>query len=111
VVVGAAVASVGGLLFLVGVSWAVVAVTAPLLVARLAPADRRGAALATYTAVMSAGTGVGSVSGGAVAAAVGYRVTFTLAGASVVLGALVAWWGLARVGTGGLGAEAGSRYE
>jgi MFS family permease len=109
VVVGVAVASVSGLFFLVGVSWAVVAVTAPLLVARLASASRRGAALATYTAVMSAGTGVGSVGGGAVADAVGYRVTFTLAGASVVLGAVVAWWGLARVVTGGPGAEATSR--
>ncbi len=101
VLLGGVVGSLGGVLFLVGVTWAVVAVTAPLLMTRLVPANRRAATLATYTAVLSGGTGVGSVVGGAVAATAGYGVTFILAGGSVLLGAVLAWRGLATVRTGG----------
>lgn len=94
VVAGSSVALLAGFLFLVGVSWALVAVTAPLLVSRLVSPSRRGAALAVYTAAMSAGTGVGSVIGGAVATTSGYLVTFGLAGLTVLAGSLLAWRGL-----------------
>lgn len=84
---------------LVGVSWALAAVTGPVLVSRLAPAGERPAALATYTATMSAGTGVGSVVGGALATATGYLVTFSVAGLVVLVGVGLAWRGLGGPGT------------
>lgn len=92
---GGIVLVLGGFFVLVGVSWALVAVTAPLLTARLARPDRRGGALAVYTAVMSAGTGVGSVLGGAVASASTYLVAYSAAGAIVLIAAVLAWRGLA----------------
>lgn len=95
VVAGSSVALLGGFLLLVGVSWALVAVTAPLLVSRLAGPSRRGAALAVYTAAMSAGTGLGSILGGAIATTSGYLVTFGLAGLTVLVGSILAWRGLA----------------
>lgn len=79
----------------VGVSWALIAVTAPLLVARLAPAGGHGEALVAYTAVISAGTGAGSVLGGAIAVRTGYLISFGFAGAMVLLGAFLSWRGLA----------------
>lgn len=95
VVAASSVPLLAGFFILVGVSWAVAAVTAPLLVSRLASPSRRGTALAAYAAVMSAGAGVGSVLGGAVATAAGYLLTFGLAGATVLLAGLLAWRGLA----------------
>ncbi len=100
VLAGGAVVLLAGSLALVGASWAIVAVTAPLLVSRLAPAGERAAALATYTAISSAGTGIGSVLGGAVATGAGFLAAYGLAGGLVLLGLGLAWWGLRTVDTG-----------
>lgn len=74
------------LLFAIGVTWAVVAVTATGLVTRLAPAADRAEALGFYTAVAGVGTGLDSVAGGALATRAGNGLTFWIAGAVVLLG-------------------------
>ncbi|MFC7203981.1 MFS transporter [Haloferax namakaokahaiae] len=81
-----------GVAFLViGVSWAVIAVTATGLVTRLSPAKIRGEALGAYTALASLGGGIGSALGGVVATAAGYEVAFTLAGGVVALALVLVW--------------------
>lgn len=101
----ASVAAVGGIVggswlgtgaytlaFLVmGLTWAVIAVTAATLVTRLAPAEIRGEALGVYGALVAVGGGVGGVLGGRLALT-GYAVTFGVAGALVLLGATVVVW-------------------
>ena len=67
----------GALFAAIGATWAVVAVTATGLVARLVPAEDRAEALGLYTAVFDLGSGFGSIAGGALALRVGYAVTFT----------------------------------
>lgn len=80
------------LAFLVmGLTWAVIAVTAATLVTRLAPAEIRGEALGVYGALVAVGGGVGGVLGGRLALT-GYAVTFGVAGALVLLGATVVVW-------------------
>jgi MFS family permease len=69
----------GAILAAVGVTWAVVAVTGPALVTRLAAPPVRGEALGVYTAVGGLGGGVGSALGGALAGSVGYLGAFGLA--------------------------------
>jgi MFS family permease len=76
----------GALFLAVGVTWAVVAVTATGLVSHLSAADDRAEALGLYTAVMGLGTGAGSIAGGALAARVGYRVAFGAAGVVILPG-------------------------
>lgn len=84
--------AVAGLFALVGLSWAVIAVTANSLVARYATPTNRGAALGLYTALSSAAGGVGGLLGGWLATAFGYVTAFVaacllvVAGAGVVLG-------------------------
>lgn len=75
------------LFVLVGVSWAVIAVTATGLVARLSPAEVRGDALGAYAALAGLGGGVGSFAGGWLAGRAGYVVSFVAAGGLVLLGA------------------------
>lgn len=76
-----------GLLFVViGVAWAVIAVSATTLVTRLAPAPLRGEALGVYLALSALAGGVGSVVGGLLAG-VGYGMAFGVAGALVLAGA------------------------
>jgi MFS family permease len=70
----------------IGLTWAVIAVTAGTLVAQLAPLSIRGEALGTYAALGALAGGVGSVIGGWLAA-VSYAVAFGTAGALVLLGA------------------------
>lgn len=95
-VVGTAVAPpiglvvVGALFVLIGVAWAVIAVTAAGLVTDLAPAPVRAEALGAYTAVGSLGGGVGSVIGGGIAGAIGYLPAFVVAGAGVAVATYVA---------------------
>jgi MFS family permease len=79
--------AVGAVFVAIGVTWAVIAVTATDLVTSLAPESVRGEALGAYTALGSLGGGVGSVVGGAVASSVGYLVAFAIA-AGCVLGAV-----------------------
>ena len=87
--VGARGPVLGALFLGIGVTWAVIAVTATGLVTRLSDPADRAEALGLYTAVMGVGTGAGSVAGGALVARVGYGATFGLAAAVVLLGAAV----------------------
>lgn len=95
VAVGAS-AGVGPLLVLfgaIGLTWALVAVTAAGIVTRLAPPAVRGDALGAYTALAGLGGGLGGLLGGWLAAAVGYLPTFAAAGGLVLLGVVVAGYG------------------
>lgn len=71
---------------LIGLSWAVIAVTTTTLVTRLAPSSGRAEALGLQTALVGLGTGVGSAVGGASAASLGYPTTFLVAGGLVLVG-------------------------
>ena len=95
-VVGAALAAgllgllVNGVLFvLIGVSWALIAVTAGTIVTRLAPPSLRGEALGVYTALSTLAGGIGSIAGGALASAADFVVAFGVAGGVIVAGAAV----------------------
>lgn len=74
------------LFLLVGLTWAVIAVTATTIVTRLAPAAIRGEALGMYAAVSAVAGGIGSLLGGALAEA-SYLLAFGVAGLFVLLGA------------------------
>jgi MFS family permease len=75
---------VGTLFAAIGVSWAVIAVTATGLVTTLAPEPVRSEALGAYTALGSLGGGVGSAVGGVVAGSVGYVTAFAFAAACLL---------------------------
>ncbi|WP_423999203.1 MFS transporter [Haloarcula salina] len=80
---------VNGVLFLlIGVAWAVIAVTAASLVTRLAPAAIRGEALGLYTAISGLANGVGAVLGGWLGG-IGFLLAFAVAGALVLVGAVL----------------------
>jgi MFS family permease len=72
----------------IGLTWAVIAVTAGTLVTRLAPATIRGEALGMYAALGALAGGVGSVLGGWLAA-MSYGVAFGTAGGLVLIGAAI----------------------
>lgn len=74
---------------LVGLTWAVVAVTAAGLVSRIAPAAVRGEALGLYAALSGLGGGVGGLTGGLLARTFGYQVAFAAAGLLVLVSLLV----------------------
>lgn len=78
------------LFLLIGVTWAVIAVTAATIVTRLAPAAIRGEALGTYAAVSAVAGGLGSLLGGAVAE-VSYLLAFVVAGSFILLGAALVY--------------------
>ena len=79
-----------GLLFaLIGLAWAVIAVTGGTIVTRLAPASLRGEALGVYTALSTVAGGLGSIAGGALADAAGFVAAFGGAGAVIVAGAAI----------------------
>jgi MFS family permease len=76
-----------GTVFLVlGLTWAVVVVTAATLVTQLAPEAIRGEAHGVYNALIAVGGGVGGLLGGWLAG-LGYAVAFGTAGVLVVAGA------------------------
>lgn len=78
-----------GMLFIViGLTWAVIAVTAATLVTTLAPAIIRGEALGVYGALVAVGGGIGGLVGGWITS-FGFTVTFGFAGGIVLLGAVV----------------------
>jgi MFS family permease len=92
------------LFVLVGVTWAVIAVSAATLVTRLSPPIVRGEALGVYGALSTVASGVGSVGGGWLAAS-GYTRAFGAAGGLILTGAgivVVLRW---RVGGSAAGAE------
>ncbi|WP_121744408.1 MFS transporter [Natronorubrum halophilum] len=76
-----------GLVFgIIGLTWAVIAVTTGTIVTQLAPASVRGEALGAYSALMAFAGGVGSIAGGWLAAS-SYVLAFTVAGGLVLAGA------------------------
>ncbi|WP_338742007.1 MFS transporter [Haloplanus salilacus] len=90
-----AVVAVGGVLAptvivfgVIGLAWAVVAVTSGMLVTRLSPAIVRGEALGVYSALSSVASGIGGILGGWIAAT-GYRAAFVTAGGFVLVGTAV----------------------
>ncbi|MEE6210365.1 MFS transporter [Salarchaeum sp. III] len=78
------------LFLVVGVTWAVVAVTATSIVTRLAPPAIRGDALGAYGALGGVATGAGSLLGGWLATSAGYTAAFVAAGGFVLAGAILA---------------------
>ena len=70
----------------IGLSWAVIAVTAATLVTTLAPGIIRGEALGVYGALVAVGGGIGGLLGGWLAS-LGFAVTFVTAGLLVGIGA------------------------
>lgn len=78
------------LFLLIGVTWAIIAVTAATIVTRLAPTAIRGEALGTYAAVSAGAGSLGSLLGGAVAE-VSFLLAFAVAGSFVLLGALLVY--------------------
>jgi len=81
--------AVAALFAAIGVSWAVIAVTATGLVTRLTPEPIRGEALGLYAALGGLGGAVGSAAGGALAEVAGYLVTFGVAGGVVLVTAVL----------------------
>lgn len=95
-ITGAAFASgtvntvISGVLFtVIGASWAVITVTAGTIVTRLAPPGLRGEALGIYAALSALAGGIGSLGGGALADRFGFTVTFGVAGAVILAGAVL----------------------
>jgi len=85
VVVGGALAAAVPLFVVVGVTWAVIAVSAATLVTRLSPPIVRGEALGVYSALSTVASGAGSVVGGWLASA-GYARAFAVAGGLIFAG-------------------------
>lgn len=87
-------ASLAGLLvtaivfIVIGLSWAIIAVTTATIVTRLAPAGTRGQVLGIYTALSALAGGIGSILGGWLATE-GYMIAFGVAGGLVLAGALL----------------------
>jgi predicted MFS family arabinose efflux permease len=86
-----AILALGASFLAIGITWAIIAVTATVLVTSLAPSGVRGEALGLYAAIAGLGTGVGSALGGIVATWHGYLVAFTLASVLVLVGGLLVW--------------------
>lgn len=80
--------AIGVVFVVIGLSWAVIAVTAATLVTTLAPAAIRGEALGVYGALVAVGGGFGGLLGGWLAS-LNYVVAFAVAGGLVVLGTAV----------------------
>ena len=77
----------GGTFLVIGLTWAVIAVTAGTIVARIAPSALRGEALGVYAALSTLAGGIGSVGGGLLADAVGFTTAFGAAGVAILSGA------------------------
>lgn len=80
--------AVGVVFVVIGLSWAVIAVTAATLVTTLAPATIRGEALGVYGALVAVGGGVGGLLGGWLAG-LDYVVAFGVAGGLVFVGTAI----------------------
>lgn len=99
--------ALGGLFGVIGVGWALVAITATLLVSRLAPASVRGTALGVYASLAALGGGVGAMLGGSLATS-GYTLAFGTAGLLVGVAALVVLGLRERVSTHTMDAPTGA---
>jgi predicted MFS family arabinose efflux permease len=82
---GTLVASV--LFVLIGLSWAVIAVSAGTIVTRISPPAVRGEALGLFAALSALAGGIGSIAGGALANLYGFTVAFGAGGVVILLGA------------------------
>jgi len=85
VLVGGVLATTLPLFVVIGLTWAVIAVSAATLVTQLAPPIVRGEALGVYSALSTLASGAGSVVGGWLAAT-GYSRAFGLAGGLIFAG-------------------------
>ena len=104
VLVGGALSVAFPLFVVVGLTWAVIAVSAATLVTRLSPPIVRGEALGVYSALSTVASGAGSVGGGWIAVR-GYTQAFAVAGGLIFVGVgvvLVLRW---RVTDGAVGTE------
>lgn len=104
VLVGGALSVALPLFVVVGLTWAVIAVSAATLVTRLSPPIVRGEALGVYSALSTVASGVGSVGGGWLAVR-GYTQAFVVAAGLIFVGVgvvLVLRW---RVTDGTVGTE------
>lgn len=77
-----------GAFAIIGVSWAIIAVTAGTLVTALAPIAVRGEALGLYAALTALAGGIGAILGGAVGRE-SFLLAFSVSGALVLLGAAI----------------------
>lgn len=75
-----------GLNILAGITWSMLAVSAPVLVGHLATAGQNGTAMGIYTATKGLSTIVGALLGGYLAHGLGYTTTFALAAGLALLG-------------------------
>lgn len=82
------VGAVGLVFLLIGLTWAIIAVTATTLVTTLAEPSIRGEALGVYGSLIAVGGGAGGLLGGWLAT-IGYPVTFSVAGGLVITSVLV----------------------
>jgi MFS family permease len=80
-----ALIAVAGLLAVVGLTWAFIAVAGTTIVTRHAPGRSRGAVLGTYAALSAVGGSLGSLLGGAIAA-VSFVLAFAVAAGLVFAG-------------------------
>jgi MFS family permease len=85
----AGVLLIGSAFVVIGVTWAVIAVTTTGIVTRLASERVRGEALGMVAALSGLGSGIGNAVGGALASVAGPFVAFAVAAAVVVLGGLI----------------------
>lgn len=85
-VTGSALVWTGGLLFLMGLSWALIAVSVGSRTARLAPSDLKGEAMGLYSAVSSLGAAIGALMGGYIAE-FSYLTAFSIAGGIALISA------------------------
>lgn len=101
-----ALAAIGALLFVVGVTWAFIAVAGTAIVSRFAPAGARGSILGTYAALAAVAGAVGGLLGGWVAAS-SFGVAFVVAAGLCVVGA-IGVYGARRLSTGATPIEGAS---
>lgn len=82
-------AAIGVGFVVIGLTWAVIAVTSAGIVSRTASASVRGEALGVFTALAGLGGGIGGVVGGLLARQFGYLVAFAGAGLVVLVSLVV----------------------
>lgn len=82
-------AGIGLGFIILGVTWAIIAVTGAGLVSRSSTQSLRGEALGVFTALSGIGGGTGGLLGGFMALRFGYQVTFSTAGGILLVSGLI----------------------
>ncbi|MDP6510888.1 MAG: MFS transporter [Dehalococcoidia bacterium] len=80
-----------------GASWAAMGATVPALIADIVPDQERGWAMGVYERTWSLGWIGGPLAGGLLAQHVGFRLTFVIGGALVMLGIFWLWRSLRKL--------------